>query len=556
MRLTDQQNAAVQHRDGAALVIAGPGSGKTHVLVHRAAALIDSGVAAERILTVTFTRKSAANLRYRVKKLTQGANVSVGTFHSIGFAAIKDHYAECDFDREPTLWTERDALDALRDVRRDFTDAPDARDLAAMFSAAINRGAACARQDIADAYRAYKRECCAVDFDDLLTMMLSLCEGFAPDIFARWDYVMVDEYQDTNPLQSKIALSLSPNIMVVGDDSQSIYAFRGADIENILQFQTIYPDAAIFRLTENFRSHDGIVSVANNLIAAAAQKLEKVLTSNRTGVAPRWYLFADQRAEAAAVIKWIQKTAIPRPHIAVLYRSNFLSTQIDAALTAAQIPFRKVNGVKFLESKSAQDILAVARCAVNPTDKIAWMRVLQLFDGVGQATAFKFLIDFSGDPEILPERFASLRTCLTALPDAPRAALERIIAWYRSIEERERADAALTLLPMSEGYATLREMLSELSLSDDTEEVDMRDAITLSTIHAAKGLEWEAVLVIGVYDGGLPSDRNDIEEERRLFYVACTRAQERLIITTTRRVSVFGNHRDVKPSPFFEESGL
>lgn len=556
MRLTEQQIAAVNHRDGAALVIAGPGSGKTHVLVHRAAALIDSGVAPERILTVTFTRKAAANLRYRVKKLTNGAAVSVGTFHSIAFAAIKDHYADCGFDREPTLWTERDVLDALRDVRRDFADAPDARDLAEMFSAAINRGAAYTRQDIAEAYRAYKRECCAVDFDDLLTMMLSLCEGFAPDIFARWDYVMVDEYQDTNPLQSKIALSLSPNIMVVGDDSQSIYAFRGAEIENILRFQTQFPAAAVYRLTENFRSHDGIVGVANNLIAAADKKLDKVLTSARTGVAPRWYMFATQKDEAAAIVTWIQKTAIPRPHIAVLYRNNYQSFALDAALTAAQIPFRKVNGVKFLESKSAQDVLAVARCAVNPTDKIAWMRVLQLYDGVGQATAFKFLIDFSGDPAMLPERFASLRTCLTALPDAPRAALERIIAWYRSIEERERADAALALLPMSDGYATLRNMLAELSLSDDTEEVDMRDAITLSTIHAAKGLEWEAVFVIGVYDGGLPSDRNDIEEERRLFYVACTRAQERLIITTPRRVSVFGKTVDVKKSPFFEESGL
>ena len=594
--LNPQQRDAVDVVDGPALVIAGAGSGKTRVLVYRVARLIDRGIDPSSVLLLTFTRKSAQEMLSRVGLLIgpQSERVTGGTFHSVANAWLRRYGRVIGLNPGFTILDRGDAEDLVNLTRAQLglggtgKRFPRKRTIADVFSKCANT-----LQSLEDvllkeyahfgdyldellklqkAYDATKRERQLVDYDDLLLRLRELLttdEHAQRMISDACRYVLVDEYQDTNPLQAEVVKHVAvthDNVMVVGDDSQSIYSFRGASFRNIMQFPTLFPGTRIFKLEENYRSTPSILELANAVIEPAAEKYRKTLfTRKAPGERPvllRAVGETQQSRFVAQKILELQDEGVPLDEIAVLFRSSFHAFDLEVELSRRDVPFVKRGGFRFIETAHVKDLLAHVRIIYNPLDAVSWNRSLQLIEGVGQKRARDLMtqiVNGEAPYEVLRQgsgRSAlGLRNLAEALESvgpekhgSPPDQLKRLLDYYFPIlKERyddypKRMRDLEHLLVMVERYDALEAFVADLTLEPPDESVTGVEAsdrdderLVLSTIHSAKGLEWRCVFVIWLVDGRFPSSysstEEDMEEERRLLYVAVTRAKRSLYLT-------------------------
>lgn len=595
---------------GPLLVIAGAGSGKTRTVVYRLARLVESGVAPERIVLLTFTRKAAANMLHRAASLAGQSTLAArgGTFHSFAYSILRRHAERLGFPRGITILDHADtegliaeAKDRAKVISKDKRF-PKRGTIASLISRCRNKEftleEALAQdyhlqqfQDdierISVAYSQLKRHYGVMDYDDLLfelERLLTEHTDVRTHLAQTISHVMVDEYQDTNRVQARITRLLfapedpAPNIMAVGDDAQSIYAFRGADVRNILEFPRIYPGTTVVKLEQNYRSTQPILGLANHLLTgfrnAYAKNLFSLLEDSQK---PLWVRTLTDRTQAALVRTYIQDWAqdIPLLEIAVLFRAGYQSYHVELELSKAGIPFRKYGGMRFAEAAHIKDVLAFLRVADNPLDAPAWQRLLALIPTVGPKTAANIMhAIFSGDTATLNKMSASrpmlaeVLALTRALQDmeAPAPAIERILAFYHPVlretypDDYPRREAGLEeLLSIAQGYTFRADFLSDVTLETPEPQEAADNAVTLSTVHSAKGLEWDAVIIIDLVEDRFPSryallDAEALEEERRLLYVACTRARRRLVLFSPDAVAIQTGTMPARPCPFLESA--
>jgi DNA helicase-2/ATP-dependent DNA helicase PcrA len=582
---------------GPVLVVAGAGSGKTRTLVFRVARLVESGVDPQSILLLTFTRKSAAEMLRRAAGLLDGRceQVAGGTFHSFANIVLRRHGRTLGLESSFTILDRGDAEDVVGLLRaRAGLDKKEKRfprkqTIAEMFSMAVNKSRALRElidssyshlaehaDDLAaleEAYRTYKADRQVVDYDDLLVKLHELLrdhEGLRTQLSRRYRYVMVDEYQDTNPLQAAIVRLLGAahdNVMAVGDDAQSIYAFRGADFRNIMDFPNLFPGARIIALEENYRSTQPVLDVANAVISQARERYTKVLFTRQPDGAPPLLIAAEnenyQSRFVCQRILELREEGVPLPEIAVLFRSSFHSFDLELELTRADLPFVKRGGFKFIETAHVKDALAHLRVIENPRDAVSWHRLLLLLDGIGPRTAdeiaSRLLLgdDVAAALESITGK--SYSTDLRALAGLfrrlgggarrPDEQLGEVLRYYEPLLKRlhpddypKRSRDLEHFVSIAARYRSLQSLLTDMALeppSDSVNDVLATDEeeglLCLSTIHSAKGLEWHTVFIIWAVDGKFPSaysmhGEEELEEERRLLYVAVTRAKQHLYL--------------------------
>jgi DNA helicase-2/ATP-dependent DNA helicase PcrA len=599
--LNPDQRRAVTHGDGPLLVVAGAGSGKTKTLAYRVAYLISRGVAPGRILLLTFTRRAAEEMLRRAALIVQrGAAVTGrvwgGTFHATANRLLRLYARQAGLPPDFTVMDESDAEDMINVVRHELglgkqdKRFPRKATCLAIYSRCVNGAERletvlqkhfpwCLEwkeplKQLFVRYAARKRERGVLDYDDLLLYWQQLLgdEALAREIGGRFDHVLVDEYQDTNVVQAGILLGLrrfNHNIMVVGDDAQSIYSFRAATVRNILDFPKQFPGTTQVTLEQNYRSVMPILETTNRLIAQARERYTKDLWSaRREGQRPRLVTCRDEGRQDAYVVARVlehYEQGVPLRQQAVLFRAGHLSDSLEIELTRHNIPYHKYGGLRFLEAAHVKDLVSFLRIAENPRDEMAWFRVLQLIEGVGPATAARVIRhvgEHRDDPRAV-RRFAAppaatagfaalaglLDDLVAAGTAAPAAQVQRIRAYYEPLLERHYENPAMRrrdlehIEQIASGYRSRRQFLTDLMLDPPTSTSDLagpplkdEDWLVLSTIHSAKGCEWDVVYVIHVSDGCLPSDMaagsaEEIEEELRLTYVAMTRARNFLYLT-------------------------
>ncbi len=618
--LNPQQLAAVEVVDGPALVIAGAGSGKTRTLVYRVARLIDLGVDPRSILLLTFTRKSAQEMLGRVGLLigSRSDQVAGGTFHSVANALLRRYGRTIGLEPGFTILDRGDADDLIHLLRAQlgFNETgrrfPRKRTIAEMFSKCANT-----LQDLEDvlldqyahfgeylgeltrlqeAYDTAKRERQLVDYDDLLVRLqelLALDEQARQVISQTYRYILVDEYQDTNRLQANLVRKLAAthdNVMAVGDDAQSIYAFRGATFRNIMEFPTLFPGTRILKLEENYRSTQPILQLANAIIKGASEKYDKVLfTRKLDGALPILVQAVGENLQSrfiAQKILELREEGVPLNEIVVLFRSSFHAFDLEIELSRCDIPFVKRGGFKFIETAHIKDLMAHLRVLHNPLDMISWNRVLLLIEGVGQKRARDLIsgIQKSEQPfDVLRNGSGRSSHGLRALANVldslahsgthlPSTQIAEVLEYYLPILKDQYDDYPKRirdlehLTVMAERYGDLEEFLADLALEPPNESVADVEApdrdderLILSTIHSAKGLEWRCVFLIWLVDGRFPSSysfvsQGELEEERRLLYVAVTRAKQQVFLTYP--ISVYDKATGSvlsKPSRFLDD---
>ncbi len=577
-KLNNAQRAAACHGEGALLILAGAGTGKTNTLAHRVAHLIAEGAHPQRILLLTFSRRAALEMTRRAQRIVGEAASAVrlpwsGTFHSIANRLIRRHCTRLGLQPNFSVLDRGDAADLMDVVRHElgFSKAerrfPRKDTCLAIYSHRVNTQGAlrdtlqahfpwCAEweAELTRLYRAYverKLDNQALDYDDLLlywNLMLE-DEPLARDIGGAFDHILVDEYQDTNVLQASILRRLRPDgrgLTVVGDDAQAIYSFRAATIENIRGFAQDF-GAATVELADNYRSTQPVLDAANALIG------KRLRSVKGAGARPRCVTVADDAAQADYVVHQVlqnRERSIALRHQAVLFRASHHSDVLELELVRRNIPYVKYGGLKFLEAAHVKDLLALLRWADNPKNRLAAFRTLQLLPGVGPATAQHTFTRFEvGGWASLAELDQSLSALLQALaaPECPWAGqVARVREWYEPHLERiyEQAQVRSGDLAQLEriaiNFASREKFLTELALDPPAASGDLsgepyldEDYLVLSTVHSAKGQEWDAVYVLNVADGSFPSEFSTgsaalIEEERRLLYVAMTRAKREL----------------------------
>ena len=609
--LNAEQLAAVQHGTGdrahdtcPLLVIAGAGSGKTSTLAHRVANLIRHGADPQRMMLLTFSRRAAQEMERRVGGVLQRAlglpatqslpNLPwSGTFHSIGARLLREYAGRIGLEENFTIHDRGDAEDLMGMVRHDIGLAetknrfPLKGTCLGIYSRVLNTRDPLGKvlqeiypwctqweselKNLFGGYVEAKQQQNVLDYDDLLLFWAEMMAdpALAEEVGARFDHLLVDEYQDTNRLQSEIILALKPTgqgVTVVGDDAQSIYSFRGATVRNILDFPGQFTQPArIVTLERNYRSTQPILDASNAVIGEARERHAKNLwTEKASSHRPQLLLVPDEASQA----RWVADQVLRQREAgstlksqAVLFRTSTHSAALELELARRNIPFVKFGGLKFLEAAHVKDVLAVLRFAQNPRGRMAGFRVTQLIPGIGQATATR-LLDAMGeaaDPAQVVQQFeapapakhewsqfaqlyAQLRNPAVAWP----ADMELAKAWYLPQLDRIHDDAQVRkldvdqLVRLAAGYANRERFLTELTLDPPQSTSDQsgvphldEDYLILSTIHSAKGQEWKAVHVLNVVDGCIPSDMatgttDELEEERRLLYVAMTRAKEHL----------------------------
>jgi DNA helicase-2/ATP-dependent DNA helicase PcrA len=633
--LNEEQFNVATGAAGAALVVAGAGSGKTRAITYRVAYLIEQGVAPARIMLATFTNRAAREMLRRVEMLTSGADVRRvwgGTFHRIANLVLRRHGASIGYESNYTILDSEDARDFLSvcvdeagidtkarrfpkaEVLQDIisfannTDRPIADVVPRRYPHFEPLTGQIARVDTI--YMERKRERNVMDYDDLLLnwKRLLMEKPEIAGIYAdQFQHILVDEYQDTNKLQAEIIDLLAVkhrNVMVVGDDAQSIFAWRGAEFTNIYEFPQRYPEARVYRLETNYRSTPEILSLANVSIAANRKQFPKVLRAARPskGLSPALVPCRDADQQAAFVasrILELRDEGIPLEEIAVLYRSHYHSLELQLELTRRGIPYRVRSGVRFFEQAHIKDVVAYLRVVVNPRDELAWKRILRLIPQVGIATANRIWeqLAYAPDPlavvrradfQAAPRRGSGWAEFIALIESlvkdetrqSPARQIELILA--RGYEAHlaatyENAEARLEdlrqLAHYSARYSSTEEFLAELALLSTErygapqavagEDVvmggDEDELLTLSSIHQAKGLEWRAVFIIWAADGKFPSprslrDEEGEEEERRLWYVALTRAGDQLYLTYPLMITDFNRQTVLqKPSRFVTE---
>ncbi len=652
--LNEQQLAAVTAPPGPALVIAGAGSGKTRTLTYRVAYLLEQGIPPDRILLLTFTNKAAGEMMRRVADLLghELATLWGGTFHSIGNRILRQHAQLLGFERDFTIMDREDAKHLIStcvgeaDIDTKATRFPKAEVLGDIFSLAVNTEKSIPQilgeeygyfdtlapqiEDVQKRYADRKRATNAMDFDDLLVLWLKLLrehEEVREHYQRRFQFILVDEYQDTNKLQSDLIDLLAErhhNVMVVGDDAQSIYAWRGANFANILEFPKRYPKAKTYKIETNYRSTPEILNAANAAIAANVRQFAKELTpARKSGTKPALVTCGDASEQAAFVAQRVlelREEGCDLNKMAVLYRSHFHALELQLELTRRNIPFSITSGIRFFEQAHIKDVTAYLKFVLNPRDELSFKRLAQLLPGVGGKGADKLWRSLAGELADKPltrpvntlypsegERdgvrgapallATALQSCAKAVPKKTTLAWAQFTATVSQLEAesarksaakmiqivieagyddylkenfanyRSRLDDLKQLAVFAQQFKTVEEFLTQMALLTNVEAEDDKqpanrdeERIRLSTIHQAKGLEFDVVFIIMLCDGLFPSARSmetgeGEEEERRLFYVAITRARNELYLSYPLIRAGYGNSGATmqQPSRFLEE---
>ncbi|HEX3800531.1 MAG TPA: UvrD-helicase domain-containing protein [Verrucomicrobiae bacterium] len=632
--LNAQQHAAVTAPPGPSLVIAGAGSGKTRTLTYRVGFLLEQGIPADRILLLTFTNKAAKEMMRRVGELLSQELPGLwgGTFHGIGNRVLRLHADLIGYHRDFTIMDREDAKDlidaCLGEAKIDVkaTRFPKAEVLADIFSLALNTGRTIEKVladdydyfeslapqivDLEKRYTARKQATNAMDFDDLLALWLKLmrehpqvCEQYQ----RRFQFILVDEYQDTNQLQSDLIDLLAArhrNVMVVGDDAQSIYAWRGANFKNILKFPERYPEAKVYKIETNYRSTPEILNVANSVIAANVHQFAKELTpARKSGAKPvlvTCMSASEQAAFVAQRVLELREEGTSMNDMAVLYRSHFHALELQLELTRHNIPFSITSGIRFFEQAHIKDVTAYLKLVSNPRDELAFKRIVQLQPGIGAKGADKlwqkFSVEFKPSEGQRTPLALAMQACAASVPKKAAVAWAQLVATMSQLETepargkpskmlmlvveagyedylqekyanyRNRLDDLEQLSVFAQQFKTTEDFLAQLALLTNLEAEASEPAsnddemIRLSTIHQAKGLEFDVVFLIMLCDGLFPSARSldspeGEEEERRLLYVAVTRARNEIYLSYPLIRMLPGGSGDAmqQPSRFLSE---
>lgn len=605
--LNDAQKDAVNTLSGPVLILAGAGSGKTKTLTHRIANLIKNGVAPYEILALTFTNKAAKEMRERLAGLLDANNSFsfmpwMGTFHAICVKILRIEAAEVGLSTKFVIYDTDDRLSLIKRAMKklqinDKNLKP--RAVESAISKAKNEGkdpedlAADAyypqQKQIAEVYAEYEKErqkADAVDFDDLLLYVAKLLRR-RKDIRLKWrekfKHILIDEYQDTNHIQYEIVKLLvndERNICAVGDDWQSIYSWRGADFTNILNFEHDFPGAKVIKLEKNYRSTQNILDAAQKIITKNLQRSDKVLYTDAGKGAPITIQgLRDEQEEAQWVGRQILKSGRSLSDFAILYRTNAQSQAFERAFVTLRIPYKLVGGVRFYDRKEVKDIIAYLHLIVNPNDVVALSRVINVpTRGIGEVSLQRIL---NGDLSHLTPKtmkvFESFNKVLNdlrqkyAVEASPADIIEELLQKiaYRDyindgdkLKAEEKNENLTVLIGEAGAYSTLDEFLADAALMSSTDESVGENAVTLMTLHAAKGLEFPVVFLVGMEEGLLPHVRSmdesadDIEEERRLTYVGMTRAMQELYLTYAMSRYSFGGKSYNFPSRFLQDLGF
>ncbi|HLN56164.1 MAG TPA: ATP-dependent helicase [Bacteroidales bacterium] len=604
--LNPAQLAAVTSIKGPVLVIAGAGSGKTRVIVHRVAFMLENGIDPNEILLLTFTRKAASEMLGRVQSLLQNntaQKIFGGTFHSFANYILRKYAGLLGIHPSFTIIDSEDAADTIDLVKSELKIEkkekafPKKHRLQEIFSSARNRNMTIREvimndfqglieymdqiELISRGYERYKKAARIYDYDDLMDVLRdSLRDNliFRRRLNEHFRYIMVDEYQDTNVVQKQIVEYLAEthrNILVVGDDAQSIYSFRGANYENILRFPQKYPDCGVIKIEENYRSNQKILDFTNEIILNSRigyrKKLYSSMPYDQLPVVRKFY---DQQSEAEFIVDRIleyRERGVAVNQIAILVRAFWHARYIEIELNRRSIPYIAVGGLAFNERKHVKDVISYLRIVQNHYDAVAWHRVLKYLPGVGLTTARKIIEGIVKQDGLNTESFekarfsGALKRLVLMLNEAEaarsiQAKIEVIREYYFPILQAEEPDFQVRILDinvladLASKYETLDKFLTDFALDPPSKKFGSKTVplidegedkpLTISTIHSAKGLEWYSVFIPHALDGLIPSVRSisnleEIEEERRLFYVACSRAKQDLIITMPSYVATY-----------------
>jgi len=619
--LNPAQLAAVSAPDGPHLVVAGAGTGKTRTLVYRVAWLISRGITPESVLLLTFTRRAAQEMLKRASSLLDERcrRVSGGTYHSFANLVLRRHATRLGLSNRFTILDRADSVDLLQTLRseagydKNGKRFPRADSLVELYSKQVNTQRPLADLiaeempqfadekdaiiDLQGRVRRRKYEQSILDYDDMLICLLDLLaqhDEARREIAGLYRHVLVDEYQDTNRLQAHITALLASvhrNIMVVGDEAQSIYSFRGASFRNIIDFPKIFPGARQTLLEQSYRSTQPILDLGNGVLEQAKERFPKRLFSLIPGESkPVLMRVRDDYAQADFICRRVlelREEGVPLGQIAVLSRAAWHSNTLELELASRNIPFRKFGGIKFVEAAHIKDVSAILKLALNPTDSAAWFRVLQLFEGIGPRTAQSILghvLERGGDFRVLVQPKLTVKTygkdlknlaaLLEEIADPHKsllAKLEAVLDRYRIWMVRKYDDANVrqrdfeALVVIAARYEDLEAYLSELAIDppdfsrgrpdDDPED----EWLSISTVHSAKGLEWHSVFLLNMNAGRFPlwssmKNEADLEEERRLLYVAVTRAKRNLYLIKPEEILARGQSYEVgELSPLLAE---
>ncbi|MBI1939480.1 MAG: ATP-dependent helicase [Ignavibacteriales bacterium] len=619
-QLNASQYDAVASVEGNYLVIAGAGSGKTRTLVYRVARLVEMGNDPSSILLLTFTRKASKEMMDRAAILLDNrcAKINGGTFHSFANLTLRKYAKAVNLDNGFTILDQSDSEDVINLIRGQLNLAqhkkrfPNKQTILKVLSLSVNTGRTVENileeeyphfaeyietfLQIHKVYSSYKKQNNLLDYDDLLIYLRNFLFEFGPaakSFLSTIKFTMVDEYQDTNKLQAEVIKGLSQvhqNIMVVGDDSQSIYSFRGANFKNIMEFPKLFDNVKVITLEENYRSTQQILNFSNRIIEHAIEKYPKHLFTRKTGgELPGIISAANENMQSRFIVDKIlelREEGVPLNDMSVLFRSSFHSFDLEIELNKANIPYMKFGGMKFIETAHVKDMLAFLRIALNPSDYVSWYRVLLLHEGIGPKKAQIIMDEIAGGKlsiKINPESSVSKKyndrifNLFSFLHDIhtknqlPADKAEQAFKYYEPIftekydDWNKRKKDLEIFMNIAENYRSLDSLLADMALDPpqdsvvDVEAVDKeRELLTLSTIHSAKGLEWHSVFVIHAVDGFFPSAQSfekleSLEEERRLMYVASTRAKQNLFVCYP--MHIFDRHNGItfaKPSRFIE----
>ena len=612
LQLNPNQQKAVNHIKGPMLVLAGAGSGKTKVLTNRIANLIENGVSPYNILAITFTNKAAKEMKDRVVNLIGDSanNIQISTFHSLGVKILKENYALLGYERNFTIIDSDDALTIIKKIMKDLNmnkEYYNPKEIRNKISSAKNEMMDIDKfskiefdHKIVEVYKIYQKKLKqgnSVDFDDLLILPIKLFKNY-PNILndyqERYKYILIDEYQDTNEAQytfSRLLSSKYRNIFVVGDNDQAIYAFRGANYKNILNFEKDYPECETILLEENYRSTKNILNAANSVIKNNRERKNKNLWSNNEeGDKIKYKKVSNEKEEASFVveeIKTLLSKGVKEEDIAVLYRTNAQSRTIEEEMLKKNIKYRVVGSFYFYNRKEIKDLLCYLRLISNHKDDVSLLRIINTPKrGIGEKTIENLIntaessntsiyeaitsgkeLVFKNLIEELTQDSQSLS--LTELVDTilEKSGIKKELTSSKLLEDEIRLENLNEFKGVTKNYeeeygtANLEEFLEEISLvSDITEHQDSASRVSLMTVHSVKGLEFDYVFIIGMEEGIFPhynaindGSNSAIEEERRLCYVAITRAKKKLYITSADTRMLFGNTSRNLPSRFINE---
>jgi len=621
--LNSEQYDAVTTTEGPLLILAGAGSGKTRTLIYRVAYLIEQGVSPEQILLLTFTNKAANEMKTRAKEMLDDRceKITACTYHSFCAKLLRKYYAFAGLSPNFTILDPGDCADvfSMLKAEKDYHKLkgfPPSSVMVTVLSTMINRGVSAYSvlqkkypkychfisevNELIQAYFAYKKENSVVDYDDLLVLVISMLKKH-PDLCSKiegtYQYIMVDEYQDSNNLQEQIVFLLrqnNRNLAVVGDDAQSIYGFRGSNVQNIISFPEKQESCKSVYLTNNYRSNQEILDLSNRVMETnmTCGFYKEMLGTHHKNELPELIYVDNAQAEAKYILGEIEKAkqeSKDLSQICILVRNAFQSFLLESMLTASGFTYEKYGGLKFLDKEHVKDVLAFLRCLVNPMDEIAWYRVLQLHEGIGKVYAREIARECKdrGKDALLDLRYTkkkfyselcaleSLMECIIKLDAAET--MKAIIEYYYNLKIRiitnmktedeenrellfadneENKKELNTLVVMSEGYSNVLEFLDDLSL--DNKKENPQEALVISTIHSAKGLEFETVYIMDCIQEVCPSTTDaergteEDDEELRCFYVAMTRAKEKLVMLVPGCFQKYGQTIGGRLSHFLE----